>query len=44
MYQKLRTGMYLMEIRWWAVAWMHLSQDTDWWLALQNTAMNLRVP
>jgi hypothetical protein len=26
------------------VDWIHLSQDTDQWLVLVNTIMNLRIP
>jgi hypothetical protein len=33
--------MDLMEIG--DVDWIHLAQDRDWWRALMNTVMNLRV-
>jgi len=33
--------MYLMEIRWEGVDWMHLSRDRYQWWAVVNTVMNL---
>jgi hypothetical protein len=36
--------MYLMEIGWKSVDWVHLAQDRDQRRALVNTVMNLRVP
>jgi hypothetical protein len=27
-----------------SVEWIHLAQDMNWWRALLNTAMGLRVP
>jgi hypothetical protein len=36
--------MDLREIGFWDVDWIHWAQDRDRWLALVNTAMNLRVP
>jgi hypothetical protein len=37
--------MDLREIDWEIVDWIHLDQDRDeWWWALLNTVMNLRVP
>jgi hypothetical protein len=27
----------------WGVEWIQLAQDMDWWRALVNTVMNLRV-
>jgi hypothetical protein len=32
------------KIGWEGVNWMRLAQDRDWWRAVVNTAMNLRVP
>jgi hypothetical protein len=37
------TKMYLKEIGWDGIDWIHLAQDRDQWRALVNTAMNLRV-
>jgi hypothetical protein len=34
----------LREIGWDGMEWINLAQDRDWWRALMNTAMNLRVP
>jgi hypothetical protein len=31
------------ETGWGSVYWIHLAQDRDWWRALLNTVMNLRV-
>jgi hypothetical protein len=36
--------MDLKEIRFGDVDWINLAQDRDWWRALVNTVMNLRVP
>jgi hypothetical protein len=36
--------MYLGEIGFGDVDWIHLAQDRDRWRALVNTVMNLRVP
>jgi hypothetical protein len=36
--------MDLREIRWDGMDWIDLAQDRDQWRALENTAMNLRVP
>jgi hypothetical protein len=36
--------MYLREIGFGDVDWIHWAQDSDRWLALVNTVMNLRVP
>jgi hypothetical protein len=36
--------MYLGEIGWEGVEWIHVAQDRDWWRALVNTVMNLWVP
>jgi hypothetical protein len=35
--------MDLREIVWGSVEWIQLAQDRDWWWALVNTVMNLRV-
>jgi hypothetical protein len=35
--------MYLREIGWGGVEWIHLAQDRDCWLALVNAVMNLQV-
>jgi hypothetical protein len=35
--------MYLREIGWGGVEWIHLAQDRDWWRAVVNAVMNLRV-
>jgi hypothetical protein len=35
--------MDLREIGWGSVEWIQLAQDRDWWWALVNTVMNLRV-
>jgi hypothetical protein len=37
-------GMYLREIGFGDVVWIHLAQDRDRWRALVNTVMDLRVP
>jgi hypothetical protein len=34
----------LREIRWEVMDWIHLAQDREQWLAVVNTAVNLRVP
>jgi hypothetical protein len=31
------------EIGWGSVEWIHLAQDRDWWRAVVNMVMNLRV-
>jgi hypothetical protein len=36
--------MHLREIGWDGMVWIDLAQDRDQWMALVNTAMNLRVP
>jgi hypothetical protein len=36
--------MYLREIRWGGVNWMHLTQDMDQCRAFVNAVMNFRVP
>jgi hypothetical protein len=33
--------MYLKEIEWEVMDWIHLAQDRDWWLVLKSTVMNL---
>jgi hypothetical protein len=33
--------MYLKELAYEGVGWIHLTQDRDQWLALVNTVMNL---
>jgi hypothetical protein len=35
--------MDLKEIGWGGVEWIHLAQDRDWWRAVVNAVMNLRV-
>jgi alpha-glucosidase (family GH31 glycosyl hydrolase) len=35
--------MDLREFDWGSVEWIHLAQDRDWWRAVVNTVMNLRV-
>jgi hypothetical protein len=32
------------EIEWGGVAWIHLAQDRDHWVAFVNTVMSLRIP
>jgi hypothetical protein len=34
---------YLREIGWGSVEWIHLAQDRDWWRALVNMMMNFPV-
>jgi hypothetical protein len=36
--------MDLREIEWDGMDWIELAQDRDWWRALVDTVMNLRVP
>jgi hypothetical protein len=35
--------MYMREIPWEGVDWIHLAQDKDKWQAFASTIMNLRV-
>jgi hypothetical protein len=35
--------MYLRERGWGGIDWIHLAQDRDWWRALVDTEINLRV-
>jgi len=35
--------MDLQEVGWGSTDWIAVAQDRDWWLALVNTVMNLRV-
>jgi hypothetical protein len=37
-------GMDLAEVGWGDVDWIGLAQDRDWWGALVNSVLNLRVP
>jgi hypothetical protein len=32
------------EVGWCVVDWIDLAQDRDWWQALTNMVMNIRVP
>jgi hypothetical protein len=36
--------MYLREVVWEDVDWMHLTQDRDQWQTFVNAVMNLMVP
>jgi hypothetical protein len=36
--------MDLVEVGWGDVDWIGLAQDRDWWRALVNSVLNLRVP
>jgi hypothetical protein len=36
--------MYIDEIAWGVIDWIHLAQDRDQWQDHVNTVMNLRVP
>jgi hypothetical protein len=37
-------GMYVREVGWEGVDWMHVAKDRDQWRAVVNTVMNLLVP
>jgi len=36
--------MYLMEIEWERIDWIHLAQDRDQWQAFVNMVLNLQLP
>jgi hypothetical protein len=36
--------MYLREVGWDGMDWIHVAQDRNQWWALVNTVMNLRIP
>jgi hypothetical protein len=36
--------MDLKEMEWGGMDWIDMAKDRDWWRALVNTVMNLRVP
>jgi hypothetical protein len=36
--------MHLVEVGWGDVYWIGLAKDRDWWRALVNSVLNLRVP
>jgi hypothetical protein len=36
--------MDLQEVGWRGISWIDLTQNRDWWQALVNTVMKLRVP
>jgi hypothetical protein len=36
--------MHLVEVGWGDVDWTGLAQERDWWRALVNSVLNLRVP
>jgi hypothetical protein len=36
--------MDLVEVEWGVVDWIGVAEDRDWWRALVNAVMNLRVP
>jgi len=42
--QKDNIRMYLRDIYWEGVDWIHLAQYRDQWWAFVNTVMNLQVP